>query len=153
MEWKVVGLNDNASTLERIKKGDKVKIIDIQTNTEIECIVNGINGDSLTLTNKEAIKEIEIRGKRIPFTYGMIWLEDGDEVYSKEGIYRENDYHCCELESMVKINLLVDSIYNKVALPVKVTTKSDKVIECNFHCVSYSGGDDQTNEYELRQLQ
>lgn len=54
---------------------------------------------------------------------------------------------------MGEINLLVDSIYNKVALPVKVTTKSDKVIECNFHCVSYSGGDGQTNEYELQQLQ
>ncbi|PEM58616.1 hypothetical protein [Bacillus toyonensis] len=153
MKWKVVGLNDDASAIERIKKGDRVKMIDIQTNTEIECVVNRINNDSLTLTNKEAIKEIEIGGKQIPFTYGMVWLEDGDEVYSKEGIYRENDYYCCELESMEKINLLVDSIYNKVALPVKVTTKSDKVIECNFHCVSYSGGDDQTNEYELRQLQ
>lgn len=53
---------------------------------------------------------------------------------------------------MSEINLLIHSIYDKVALPVKVTTKSDKVIECNFHCVSYSGGDDQLNEYELRQL-
>lgn len=153
MEWKVVGLNDNASALERIKKGDKVRMIDIQTNTEIECIVGRVNNDSLTLNNKEAIKKIEIDGKQIPFSYGMIWLEDGDEVDSKEGIYKENDYYCCEIESMNKIDLLINSIYNKVALPVKVTIKSDRVIECNFHCVSYSGGDDQMNEYELRQLQ
>lgn len=152
MEWKVVGLNDNTSALEQIKKGDKVRMIDIQTNTEVNCIVECINDNSISLTNKEAIKAMEIDGKQIPFEYGMIWLEDGSEVYSKEGIYKENDYYCCELESMSKIDLLINSIYDKVALPVKVTTKSDRVIEYNFHCVSYSGGDCQINEYELQQL-
>jgi len=150
--WEVVRGNNYSFVLDGIKKGDNIKVIDKHLKVEIDCIVKGVNSDFLILTNKEAIKEIEIDGKQIPFAYGMIWLEGGDEVYSKEGIYRENDYYCCELESMEKINLLVDSIYNKVALPVKVTTKSDKVIECNFHCVSYSGGDDLTNEYELRQL-
>lgn len=153
MKWEVVGIDNNYSPLNVVNKGDRIKVIDRKLNLELSCVVYEIGCNTITLTDKEAIKNIEIDGKQIPFTCGMIWLEGGSEVYSKEGIYREDDYYCCKLESMEKINLLVDSIYNKVMLPVKVTTKSDKVIECNFRCVSYSGEDEQINEYELKQLQ
>lgn len=153
MGWEVVRGNNYSFVLDGIKKGDNIKVIDKHLKVEIDCIVKGVNSDSLTLTNKESIKEIEIDGKQIPFAYGMIWLEDGSEIYSKEGIYKENDYYCCELESMDEIKLLCDSLLDKTTLPIKVTTKSDRVIECNFICNSYSGGYCQMNEYELQQLQ
>ncbi|PFU31256.1 hypothetical protein COK69_22095 [Bacillus cereus] len=152
MEWKVVGLNDDKSSLQHIKKGDKIKMIDIQTNAKIECIVGCINNDSLSMINKEAIKTIEIDGKQIPFTYGMTWLEDGSEVYSKEENFKEQDYYRFEFESIKPILLLEVSLRSKVGINAKVITQNNKVIKGVFICDSYSGGDDQMNEYELKQL-
>lgn len=68
MGWEVVRGNNYSFVLDGIKKGDNIKVIDKHLKVEFDCIVKAVNGDSLTLTSKEAIKEIEIRGKQIPFT-------------------------------------------------------------------------------------
>lgn len=109
-------------------------------------------GNPFSVTNKEAIKSIELNGELIPFSYGLIWLEEGEEIDSEQSLYyKENDYYCFEFEANEKNIELANSILNKYRLPIKVTTASDKVIECNFICTSYSGGYDQINEYELMQ--
>lgn len=104
------------------------------------------------VTYKEAIKEIEISGKQIPFNYGVIWLEEGDEIDSEQRFYYEkHEYYCFEFESTENNIELINALRNRYSLPIKVTTASNKVIECNFICTSYSGGYDQINEYELQQ--
>lgn len=151
MGWGVVGFNNCTSALSRIKKGDNIKVLDEQLNVEINCIVRDVTFNSLTLTNREAIKTIEIDGKQIPFGYGMIWLEDGSEVYSKEGNFKEPDYYCFEFKSIQESLLLEVSLLSKVGVKAKITTKSGKIIECNFICDSYSCEDGVVYEYELRQ--
>ncbi|MGN4897824.1 hypothetical protein ACTFSB_28635 [Bacillus cereus group sp. MYBK14-3] len=153
MNWEVVGVDNNYSPLNVVNKGDKIKIIDRELNLELSCVVYEIGCNTITLTNKEAIKTIEIDGKQIPFAYGMIWLEDGSEVYSKEGNFKEHDYYRFEFESIKSSLLLEVSLRSKVGVNAKVITQSNKVIKGVFICDSYSGGDDQMNEYELRQLQ
>ncbi|NIA59444.1 hypothetical protein G5716_14055 [Bacillus pacificus] len=38
-------------------------------------------------TNKEAIKLIELNGEQVPFSYGLIWLEEGEKVDSEQILF------------------------------------------------------------------